>query len=69
MWDFQVDFCTLHSIPRFLTWKKNPQHEWVSLNPHIPKDEADGFGLVNGTDGYQKVEGNQATGAGLGSWR
>ena len=23
-------------------------------------DEADGFGLVNGTDGYQKVEGNQA---------
>lgn len=40
-----------------------------SASSHIPKDEADGFGLVNGTDGYQKVEGNQATGAGLGSWR
>ena len=41
-----------------------------SASTHVPKDEADGFGLVNGTDGYQKVEGNQATGAGgQGCWR
>ena len=32
-----------------------------SVSTQIPKDDADGFGLVNGTDGYQKVEGNQVT--------